>query len=85
MIFFFGQSNTLKHLIFIFIFIFNFLPLKWQQKQKNTYQSRYDKVSWQTEKEASTSKETPSSISYRKLVSRRKRGAYSNTCGNPIK
>ena len=53
--------------------------------RKTTYQSRYDKVSWQTEKEGSTSKETTSSISYWKLASRWKRGAYSNTCGNPIK
>ena len=84
MIFFFVQSNTLKHLIF---FDIHFQPLASKvatKTRKTTYQSRYDKVSLQTEKEASTSKKTTSSISYRKLVSRQKRGAYSNTCGNPI-
>ena len=85
MICFFVQSNTLKHLIFIFIFIFNLLPLVVTKTQKTTYQSRYEKVIQQTENEASTSKETNSSISYRKRASRRKRRASSNTCGNPIK
>ena len=78
MIFFFVQSNTLKHLIFIFIFFFDLLTKLVTKTRKATYQSRH-------EKETNTSKETTSLISYRKLVSRQKRGAYSNTCGNPMK
>ena len=72
------ESNTLLTLIFISIFIFNLLTKLVTLTQKTAYQSR-------NEKETSASKETTSSISYRKLVSRRKRGAYSNTYGNPIK
>ena len=39
------------------------------------YQSR--NLGWQVEKETSVSKEATSSISYRKLVSRRRPGAHS--------
>ena len=44
-----------------------------------------DKVNRQIELETSASKETASSMSYRKLVSRRRRVAYPNKYDNPVK
>ena len=71
-----------------FYFHIHFQPLTSKlatKTRKTTYQSRYDKVNYQTEKETTTSKETTFSASYRQLVSLRKRGAYSKTCSNPVK
>ena len=42
-------------------------------------------VIWHIEKETSASRETTYSISYRKLVSLRRRGAYSDKYGSLIK
>ena len=67
MIFFFGQRNISKHLSFIFIFIFNLFKSA-TETRKAIYESANDKKS--------ASKETTSSISYRKQVSRRKSVAY---------
>ena len=44
-----------------------------------------DKVNRQIELETNASKETTSSMSYRKLVSRRRRIVYPNKYDNPVK
>ena len=79
-------SNTLKYLTFIFIFIFNLLNYKSVTKtQKTIYTSASFRCFFGGAIKASASKDTTSSISYGKLVSRRRRSAYPKTYSNSIK